>query len=491
MSITANKNSQYKTNNKTDNKTDNKFLINRTPLNKNEKTNKNNNQVNQDNVEKKLNFNAVNEDINEDMNENTNGMELDDINIKRNINSINKNCTSIDDEMIPKEVDQSNQFNQSNQTPEQIFTENIYPNDDADIESLENEILIKVLDDNFGFASFRKGQLELIKNILNGNNSLAILPSGLGKSLCYQLPSLILDGVTIVVSPFLALISDQISHLPKCLSAASLTSFTTTTQRKEILQALKQKKIKILFITPERLSVENLSEIEDISLLCFDEAGSCCPSSPIFRSSYVTIKSMITTKLKPSVVLLLSNNSTGSVESYLIKEFNISNSAVVKLPINILNNIEISITRDENKLNACVSLLKSKKFGGLGATIIFCNMKRTVDKVNNYLNQNGCASSSYHSSKTELERQTIQHNFMNNKIKILVTSVGFSAGINKEDIRLVVVYDMSPNMEQLIQQIGRGGRDQKKTHVHVFLNEDDYFNQRNMIFIDNVARVII
>jgi len=430
-----------------------------------------NTPFNKSGVEKKLNFNTIAEEIIE--------MEIDEV---EQIESI-----------VFSQINEVHEENNSKMAiDEDPFTDNnIYPNEEADIDYLENEILLKVLNDNFGFNTFRKGQLDLIKNILNGNNSLAILPSGLGKSLCYQLPSLVLEGVTIVVSPFLSLITDQISSLPKSLSAASLTSFTTTSQRKEILVALKENKIKILFITPERLAVENLSEIDHISMLCFDEASSCCPSSPLFRSSYVTIMSMISTKLKPSVVLLLSNNSTTSVEKYLIDKFNIEERSVVKLPINILNNIEISITKDENKINGCVSLLKSKKFREVGSTIIFCNMKRTVDKLTNYLNQNGLIASSYHSSKSENERQTIQHNFMMNKIKILVTSVGFSAGINKEDIRLVVVYDMSPNMEQLIQQIGRGGRDQKKTYVHVFLHEEDYLAQRNMIYIDNIARVNI
>ena len=173
---------------------------------------------------------------------------------------------------------------------------------DSEIEKLENDILLKVLEENFGFKKFLPGQLDVIKNILNGKNTLAVLPPGGGKSLLFQLPSLVLEGLTIVISPFLALITDQVANLPKCLSGASLASFTSHKQRAEIFEGIKEGKIKILFITPERFTIENFSEINLISLVCFDEATFACPLTQNYRSSYTSAHNILK-RLKPGVLL--------------------------------------------------------------------------------------------------------------------------------------------------------------------------------------------
>jgi RecQ family ATP-dependent DNA helicase len=356
---------------------------------------------------------------------------------------------------------------------------------EGEVEKLENDILLKVLDENFGFQDFRPGQLQTIKNILNNKNTLTVLPPGAGKSLCFQLPSLVNEGLTIVISPLLALITDQITKLPPCLSGACLSSFTNQKQRNEIFDAIKNNKIKILFTTPERFAIENFSEIDQISMICFDEAACAAPLAPNFRSAYVSTVNIIK-KLKPNVLLFLANNLTILLEENLKSQYKIDE--VVKEKISLPKNVRVYISKEDNKLASLIKLLRSSQYKTIGSTIIFCNTKKNVDKVTSYLNQNGMSASSYHSGKSEVERQMIQANFMTDKIKIIICTMAFSMGISKNDIRLVLLYDMPPNVEHFIQQVGRGGRDRKETFVHIFLNDEDYFIQRNMIYMENIDK---
>jgi RecQ family ATP-dependent DNA helicase len=359
---------------------------------------------------------------------------------------------------------------------------------ESEIQKLENDILIKVLEENFGFKEFLPGQLDTIKNILNNKNTLTILPPGSGKSLCFQLPSLVSEGFTIVISPLLALITDQITKLPSCLSGACLSSFTTLKQRNEIFEAIKDNKIRILFTTPERFAIENFSEIENISLICFDEAITACPLNQNYRPSYASVVNAIN-KIKPNALLFLANNMTILLEENLKSQYRID--ATIKQKISFPKNVKLSISKEDNKLASALKLLRSTQFKNIGSTIIFCNTKKNVDKVTSYLNQNGLSASSYHSGKSEVERQMIQANFNADKIKMMVCTIGFSMGISKSDIRLVVIFDIPSSVENLIQQVGRAGRDKKDTFVHIFLNDEDYFQQRNVIYSENIDKTQI
>lgn len=362
--------------------------------------------------------------------------------------------------------------------------------DDQDIVSLENDILEKVLEENFGFKKFLPGQLETIKNVLNFKNSLTILSPGSGKSLCYQLPSLVVEGLTIVVCPLVASITDQLTNLPGCLSGASLTSFTNQNQRNEIFSAIRNKKIKILFITPERLALENFTELDEISLICFDDCISASPLSQNFRSSYISIISMLN-KIKPNSILLLGNNVTNLIENSLLELFNIDKQNVIKEKLLFPKNFRVSVSKDDNKLTNLVKLLRSSNLKNIGSILIFCNLRKSVDKVTSFLNQNGLSASAYHAGKSEIERQLILTNFLNDKIKILVSTAGFCNGICKENIKYVILFEMPPSIDLFLQQLSRGGRDKTETSIHVFLNDEDYFIQRNMIYLDNIDKVCI
>ena len=405
-------------------------------------------------------------------------------------NQIEKKLNFFQTENIP--INDPNIYH-NNSINENISEISEYENmNDNEIENLETDILQKVLEENFGFKNFLPGQLHTIKNILNYKSTLTIMPPSSGKSLCYQLPSLVLDGLIIVVCPLLASITDQLTNLPGCLSGASLTTYTNQYQRSEIMGAIALKKIKILFTTPERLALENFSELNeiDISLICFDDAICCSPLSQSFRSSYISISSLLP-KLKPNSLLLLGNNLTNLIELSLIDLFQIPKENVVKTKLNFPLNFKISVSKDENKMSNLVKLLRNANLKSSGTILIFCNLRKQVDKVTSFLNQNGLSASAYHAGKSEIDRQIIQNNFLNDKIKILVVTSGFCNGIAKGDIRCVILFDMPASIDMFYQQLSRGGRDRKEAFVHVFLNDEDYFIQRNMIYLDNVDKANI
>jgi len=411
----------------------------------------------------------------------------------KQLGSIEKKLDFLEKEKV---MNTDEEIGESIKTKNEIQPENseyMYENmDDEEIQDLENDILQKVLEENFGFRKFFPGQLETIKNTLNFKSTLTILPPGYGKSLCYQLPSLVLEGLTIVVCPLLASITGHLMNLPGCLSGASLTSFTDQNQRQEIMNGIALKKIKILFITPERFALENFTEVDDIeiSLVCFDDAICCSPFSQNFRSSYISIISMMK-KLNPNSVLLLGNNITNLVEDSLLELFQISKENVIKEKLEFPNNFRISISKDENKLTNLVKLIRNSNFKSGGNILITCNLRKTVDRVTSFLNQNGLSASAYHAGKSEIERQLIQTNFVNDKIKILVITSGFCNGIIKSDIRYSIIFEMPTSIDMFYQEFTRGGRDRKEAYVHVFLNDEDFFIQRNSIYLDNIDKTSI
>ena len=163
----------------------------------------------------------------------------------------------------------------------------------------------------------------------------------------------------------------------------------------------------------------------------------------------------------------------------------------VKEKITLPKNLRISVSKEDNKFSALVRMLRMPQYKNIGPTIIFCNLKKNVDKITSLLNQSGISASSYHSGKSDVERQMIQVNFMNDKTKIIVSTVAFAIGISKLDVRLVVLFDMPPSIELFLQQAGRGGRDKKETLVHTFLHDEDYFVQRNITYMDNIENLQI
>ncbi|MCQ2818729.1 MAG: DEAD/DEAH box helicase [archaeon] len=361
-----------------------------------------------------------------------------------------------------------------------------------EISNMENEILIKVLQENFSFNSFRPGQMEAIKHLLNNKKIMTVIPPGGGKSLIYELSSLVFDGLTIVISPYISSINTKLTSLNPILPAASLTSFTTGPQKAEIINAMKEKKIKLLFITPERFVFENFNEI-DISLICIEDAHCCCPFTNGFRSSYISIMNLIKQKENCGLLLMVPFLNSTSTESFLVENFLIDH--VIKTENIYSDKFYLSISKEDKKAEGLIKLLNSTRNTGL--IIIYCNTVKKTDFICRFLNQSGFTATSYHSQKDEIQRQLIFSSFIKDKIKMLVCTPNFSNVVNMKDPKLIIVYEIPNSVENLVGELGknfiRNGdiENAKETYCHIFLHDDDFFFQRKITYADNVDKIQI
>ena len=358
---------------------------------------------------------------------------------------------------------------------------------DEEIINLENDILLKVLEENFNYKQFLDGQLQTIKDILNNKKTLSILPPNSGKSLIYQLVSLVIDGLTIIISPMLSNILNHMATLPIFLNGASLTSYTTYKQKLEIFEEIKNKKIKILFVTPERFIIENIEELKslNISFICLEDASIACPISSNYRSSYLNVNQIIN-QINPSSLLLLSNQIGPSISNYLVKNYNIGK--VNNIPINIMSNCNISVSKEENKLNSLLKILRNQNYKNYSC-LIYCNSKKSVNRLSYFLNQNGLNASTYHSGRDEIERNMIQNNFIKDKIKTLICTHNFSSSITQKYVKLVIIFEIPNSIEHLINLISFYR--EKETFTHIFLSDEDYFIQRKFIYGQNIDKSIL
>jgi RecQ family ATP-dependent DNA helicase len=319
------------------------------------------------------------------------------------------------------------------------------------------------------------------------------MSSGHGKSLCFQLPSLVLDGLTIIVSPFLSLISDHISNMPSCIAAASLTNLTDHAAKQQIFDAIKAKRIKVLLTTPERLVVENLNEITEytpISLLVYDECTSCIRESYNYRAAYFALLEYTNSTIKPVSQLFLTNCINNKEIDYLMNTYQIKREIICSICIK--TTVNITVSKEDNKLKMLENYLREKTRASFtGGILVLCNTKKSVERVNSLLNQSGISVKAYHSDKSNKDRNSIQDNFRANRDKILVSTISFAIGINKLDIHQIIIFDIPFSMEHLLQQVGRAGRDNRtQAGVHIILNDNDFFFQRKLIISDKIDRVI-
>ena len=370
-----------------------------------------------------------------------------------------------------------------------------------DIEKMENEILLTVLKENFNHQTFNSElQLKVIKNILNKNNIFYISSPGIHQNLCYEFPSLLFEGITVVISPLLPNITQNITNLSNCLKAAAITSFTTPAQKKEIYEAIKLKILNILYITPERFVLEKLDELKsfNISLICIEDVIYSLPNSSNFRPFYINLFSKIKTLLKNNdnninekekeiSLLLLSNYITNNDKMNICELYDIQN--VIEEPLNIMPEINICISKENNlKLNILLKLLRTIPTNKNIFSVIFCNYKKTINEVTTFLNQNGINATSYHGGKDEIERQIIQSNFIKNKIKILVCTSNYSLCFIQNFIKYIIIYEIPFSIEQLLNDFNKNDDSKKQKYVHIFLDDNNYLNQRKLIFADTLER---
>lgn len=323
--------------------------------------------------------------------------------------------------------------------------------------------LEKELQHHFQYNSFRTGQREIISDVLQGKSVLGILPTGSGKSICYQLPSLLLDSLTVVVSPLISLMIDQVKELKakNFKRVVALNSFVTYSERQMIIEQLHR--YKLLYISPELLQqqqlLKRLSELK-ISLFVIDEAHCISQWGHDFRPDYLKLGKVIE-HLNHPPVLALSATATPAVQADIIKSLN--RPAMVKriYPMD-RNNLTFAIqevSSDQEKLDLLILYLNKH----YGPALIYFSSRIQAEKLAHVLSEKlpDLQVAFYHGGVEPIDRIQIQQQFMNNQIDVICCTSAFGMGINKQDIRLIIHYHIPAQMEAYIQEVGRAGRDGK------------------------------
>ena len=342
---------------------------------------------------------------------------------------------------------------------------------------MTEDILLEKLKKYFGYDSFRQGQRELIENILEGRNVLGVLPTGGGKSICYQLPALMIDGVSLVISPLISLMKDQVDSLRENgINAGFINSSLDSEEYRKILSDVKTGQIKILYISPERLENEffrNFIRDIDISFVAVDEAHCISQWGHDFRPSYKLIPDLY--QIKGDVqILAFTATATKEVRDDIIKNLKLSNP-FIKVTGFDRKNLYFKVAKPKNKLTYLNSYLKNHRDD---SGIIYASTRKKVDDIYKNLKSRGYAIEKYHAGLSEDERKKAQDNFIYDRAKIIVATNAFGMGIDKSNVRFVIHYNMPKDMESYYQEAGRAGRDgEDATCILLYSGQDIIINK--------------
>lgn len=351
-----------------------------------------------------------------------------------------------------------------------------------------NSDYTQLLQTLFGFPAFRTGQQQVVEGLLNQRSTLAIFPTGSGKSLCYQFVATQLPHLTLVVSPLLALMKDQLEFLhSKGIAAASIDSTLTPEQNKQVMHDVRSGKCKILMVSVERFKNERFRQfIESIqvSMLVVDEAHCISEWGHNFRPDYLKLPAY-KQELNIPLVLLLTATATKKVKQDMAKRFAITPDDIIQTGFYRPNlNLNVLPVVEANKNQALMQVLQQQAQQQQGAGIVYVTLQQTAEQVARVLQQSGYSASAYHAGLDSDIRQSIQKDFMLNQTQVVVATIAFGMGIDKSDIRFVVHYDLPKSIENYSQEIGRGGRDGQAANCTVLANLDGLVTIENFVYGD-------
>lgn len=350
---------------------------------------------------------------------------------------------------------------------------------------MKTENKLDVLREVFGFSSFRPGQEPVVERILAGESALAVFPTGGGKSLCYQLPALMLEGMTLVVSPLIALMKDQIDFLVgKGVRAARMDSSLTAEESRQVWDDLWNGNLKLLYVAPERFASERFLQRlrrTRLSLMVIDEAHCISEWGHNFRPDYMKM-ARLAKDLGVERVLALTATATPAVAADICESFGIAPDAYVNTGFH-RPNLEMFATpcgageRD----GLLVRRLRERP---RGATIVYVTLQRTAEEVAERLTAAGFPAQAYHAGMQAEERHRVQDEFMRSTDAIVVATIAFGMGIDKADIRHVIHYNPPKSLENYMQETGRAGRDGNPSWCEMLLCPDDVATLENFSYGD-------
>lgn len=340
---------------------------------------------------------------------------------------------------------------------------------------------IEVLKQYFGHTEFRSGQSEIIDNILSGRDVLGIMPTGAGKSVCYQVPAMLLEGITIVISPLISLMKDQVEALVQSgVPAAFINSSLTYSQYLEVFRRASNGAYKIIYIAPERLVTDEFiafAERSRIAMVTVDEAHCVSQWGQDFRPSYLKITEFISRLSYRPIVSAFTATATAEVRADIAAILRLNDPFVITTGFD-RQNLYFEVRRPAKKLEALINILNENKNK---CCIVYCLTRKNVEAVCQELEDRGFAATRYHAGLSDAERHTNQDDFIYDRKNIMVATNAFGMGIDKSNVSLVVHYNMPKNLEGYYQEAGRAGRDGEPASCILLYSGQDVVTNKFLI----------
>ncbi|MFT7072668.1 MAG: ATP-dependent DNA helicase RecQ [Patiriisocius sp.] len=335
--------------------------------------------------------------------------------------------------------------------------------------------ILSLLKSNFGYDTFRPNQKEIIDSVLAGDDTLAIMPTGGGKSLCFQLPALAMEGTAVVISPLIALMKDQVDALKgNGIAAAYYNSSQEQSELDEILENLITGKLKLLYVAPESVwSVTNYLSKITINLIAVDEAHCISSWGHDFRPAYTQLKHL-RTHFPGTPIIALTATADNATQEDIANQLGVPQATKFVSSFD-RPNIYLDVRPGQQRIQQIFRFLGAR---GLQSGIIYCLSRKGTENITKKLKAKGYDAAAYHAGLSSEDRNQIQEDFINDRTPIIVATIAFGMGIDKSNVRWVIHYNMPKNIEGYYQEIGRGGRDGLKAHGLLFYSYADVMQLR-------------